>query len=227
MSRATRFQQAEFDRACCARTCRRLRRQPKRKPGEVFAALAGQPHRWARFIADAVTRGAGGHRRAAAFGSPDHVASSRAECRRAMALALRASHRGSRVSSPRLRAPAADIGCTPSSARSGGRARASSGSVGTVGVVAPSGETYGSLTTPDPVALHRTLDRWQGRGHPLATKLSHGLDQHRLEGHASRSVLSPISAAIISIIIRRRCLFRRQARLFSGFDPRARRSSRG
>ena len=31
-------------------------------------------------------------------------------------------------------------------------------SVGTVGVVSPKGETYGSLTTPDPIELHRTLD---------------------------------------------------------------------
>ena len=32
-------------------------------------------------------------------------------------------------------------------------------SIGTVGVVSPQGEKYGSLTTPDPVELHRTLDR--------------------------------------------------------------------
>lgn len=29
-------------------------------------------------------------------------------------------------------------------------------SIGTIGVVSPKGETYGSLTTPDPVELHRT-----------------------------------------------------------------------
>src|SRR5262249_56612180 len=31
-------------------------------------------------------------------------------------------------------------------------------SIGTVGIVSPRRETYGSLTTPDPVELHRSLD---------------------------------------------------------------------
>jgi UDP-N-acetylmuramoyl-L-alanyl-D-glutamate--2,6-diaminopimelate ligase len=59
-----------------------------------------------------------------------------------------------------------------------------SASVGTVGVVAPGRETYGSLTTPDPVALHRTLDELAGEGvtHLAIEASSHGLDQHRLDG---------------------------------------------
>ena len=57
-------------------------------------------------------------------------------------------------------------------------------SIGTIGVVSPQGEIYGSLTTPDPVALHRTLD---GLARADVTHLaieasSHGLDQHRLDG---------------------------------------------
>src|SRR5690606_6561522 len=57
-------------------------------------------------------------------------------------------------------------------------------SVGTVGVVSPRGETYGSLTTPDPVDLHRTLDRLVDEGvtHLALEASSHGLDQHRLDG---------------------------------------------
>jgi len=57
-------------------------------------------------------------------------------------------------------------------------------SVGTVGVVSPKGETYGSLTTPDPIDLHRTLDQLTGEGvTDLALEASsHGLDQHRLDG---------------------------------------------
>src|SRR3974390_3583282 len=35
-------------------------------------------------------------------------------------------------------------------------------SVGTAGVVSPKGVTYGSLTTPDPIELHRTLDHTTG-----------------------------------------------------------------
>ena len=57
-------------------------------------------------------------------------------------------------------------------------------SIGTIGIVSPSGETYGSLTTPDPVALHRSLDALAGDGvtHLAIEASSHGLDQHRLDG---------------------------------------------
>ena len=45
-------------------------------------------------------------------------------------------------------------------------------------------EKYGSLTTPDPVELHRTLDQLAGEGvtHLALEASSHGLDQHRLDG---------------------------------------------
>lgn len=57
-------------------------------------------------------------------------------------------------------------------------------SIGTVGVVRPSGEVYGGLTTPDPVTLHATLDTLAGEGvtHLAFEASSHGLDQHRLDG---------------------------------------------
>ncbi len=57
-------------------------------------------------------------------------------------------------------------------------------SIGTIGVVSPKGEQYGTLTTPDPVQLHRTLDRLAGEGvtHLAFEASSHGLDQHRLDG---------------------------------------------
>jgi UDP-N-acetylmuramoyl-L-alanyl-D-glutamate--2,6-diaminopimelate ligase len=57
-------------------------------------------------------------------------------------------------------------------------------SIGTIGVVSPLGEKYGALTTPDPVELHRTLDRLAGEGvtHLALEASSHGLDQHRLDG---------------------------------------------
>jgi UDP-N-acetylmuramoyl-L-alanyl-D-glutamate--2,6-diaminopimelate ligase len=62
-----------------------------------------------------------------------------------------------------------------------GRAAAS---LGTIGVVAPSGAVYGSLTTPDPATLHQTLDRLAGEGvtHLAMEASSHGLDQRRLDG---------------------------------------------
>jgi UDP-N-acetylmuramoyl-L-alanyl-D-glutamate--2,6-diaminopimelate ligase len=57
-------------------------------------------------------------------------------------------------------------------------------SIGTIGVVSPGGEIYGSLTTPDPVALHGMLDDLAGEGvtHLAMEASSHGLDQHRLDG---------------------------------------------
>jgi len=57
-------------------------------------------------------------------------------------------------------------------------------SIGTVGVVTPAGEEYGALTTPDPVELHRIVDRIAGEGitHLAVEASSHGLDQHRLDG---------------------------------------------
>ena len=58
-------------------------------------------------------------------------------------------------------------------------------SIGTVGLVSPRGETYGSLTTPDPVALHRSIDALagdEGVTHLAIEASSHGLDQSRLDG---------------------------------------------
>ncbi len=63
-------------------------------------------------------------------------------------------------------------------------AGARAASLGTLGIVEPGGGAYGSLTTPDPVALHRDLDRLaRDRVTHLALEASsHGLDQHRLDG---------------------------------------------
>ncbi len=57
-------------------------------------------------------------------------------------------------------------------------------SLGTIGVVKPDGSVYGSLTTPDPVTLHRTLAdlATEGVTHVAFEASSHGLDQRRLDG---------------------------------------------
>ena len=57
-------------------------------------------------------------------------------------------------------------------------------SLGTIGIVAPTGSTYGSLTTPDPIALHESLDRLAGGGitHLALEASSHGIEQRRLDG---------------------------------------------
>ena len=57
-------------------------------------------------------------------------------------------------------------------------------SLGTIGVVTPKKAIYGSLTTPDPVGLHKTLSELAAEGvtHLAMEASSHGLDQHRLDG---------------------------------------------
>lgn len=59
-----------------------------------------------------------------------------------------------------------------------------SASLGTIGVIKPGGAVYGSLTTPDPLTLHKTLDALAGEGvtHLAMEASSHGLDQRRLDG---------------------------------------------
>jgi UDP-N-acetylmuramoyl-L-alanyl-D-glutamate--2,6-diaminopimelate ligase len=57
-------------------------------------------------------------------------------------------------------------------------------SLGTIGLVAPGGAIAGNLTTPDPIALHRTLAEldFDGVTHVAMEASSHGLEQRRLDG---------------------------------------------
>src|SRR5580658_8528341 len=57
-------------------------------------------------------------------------------------------------------------------------------SVGTIGVVSRPVTVYGSLTTPDPIALHKTLAELANAGvtHLAMEASSHGLNQKRLDG---------------------------------------------
>ncbi len=59
-----------------------------------------------------------------------------------------------------------------------------SASIGTIGLVSPKRTVYGSLTTPDPIDLHRQLDEIARDGvtHLAFEASSHGLDQYRLDG---------------------------------------------
>jgi len=60
----------------------------------------------------------------------------------------------------------------------------SSASIGTIGLVSDKRTVYGSLTTPDPIALHRQIDEIARDGvtHLAFEASSHGLDQFRLDG---------------------------------------------
>jgi len=60
-------------------------------------------------------------------------------------------------------------------ARSGQRLGHQSASIGTIGLVSAERTVYGSLTTPDPIALHKQLERIAGEG---VTHLAFGASSH-------------------------------------------------
>ncbi len=152
------------------------------RPGSLFFAMTGSRMDGAAFIPQALRAGA----LAVVADQPTSEAAVVAvpDVRRALALAAARLH---------PRQPGTVIAVTGTSGKTSvtafvrqiwtalGHAAAS---LGTIGVVAPGGSTYGSLTTPDPVTLHQTLDRLAGDGvtHLAVEASSHGLDQHRLDG---------------------------------------------
>ncbi|MCX7306051.1 MAG: UDP-N-acetylmuramoyl-L-alanyl-D-glutamate--2,6-diaminopimelate ligase [Hyphomicrobiales bacterium] len=155
-------------------------------PGMVFVAVAGSKADGASYAADAASRGA------AAI-----VAAKGAQI----------AHPGVPlflVDDPRLalaklaarifpRQPATMVAVTGTSGKTSVAAFTrqiwehvgnASASIGTTGVVAPGRNEYGSLTTPDPVGLHRLLTELADAGvtHAAMEASSHGLDQRRLDG---------------------------------------------
>lgn len=158
----------------------------KVNPGFLFIAIAGNKADGAQYAAKAVEAGAvavaAEHKPAGL--PPSVVFVEVGNARRALALAAARFY---------PRQPATIAAVTGTSGKTsvaaftreiwtalGDRAA----SIGTVGIVSPKGEVYGSLTTPDPVDLHRSLDELAGEGvtHLALEASSHGLDQHRLDG---------------------------------------------
>src|SRR5262245_23626281 len=132
----------------------------KVRPGDVFVAIPGTKADGLQYVAAATAAGA-----AAVLAeqqptslSPDIAFVKVPNARRALALAAARLH---------PRQPATIAAVTGTSGKTSvaaftrqiwqalGRPAAS---IGTVGIVAPGREAYGSLTTPDPVELHRDLD---------------------------------------------------------------------
>ena len=158
------------------------------KPGFLFAALAGTKTDGARFIQDAVTRGA-----IAVMGAPEVAEAAQA-----------AGVRFIPARNPRLKLAelAAEFyGAQPNivAAITGTNGKTSvasfvrqiwayqglkAASLGTLGIDGPSGHSDLGHTTPDPVMLHASLARLKGEGveHLALEASSHGLDQFRLDG---------------------------------------------
>jgi UDP-N-acetylmuramoyl-L-alanyl-D-glutamate--2,6-diaminopimelate ligase len=160
----------------------------KVKPGYLFAALAGTKTDGARFVKDAVARGA-----VAVMGLPSLASD-------VEALGVRFIPE----ENPRLglaRIAAAFYAGQPEivAAVTGTKGKSSivaflreiwtqlgkpAASLGTVGVIGPKGAVPLSHTTPDPVEIHELLAelKQDGVDHLAIEASSHGLDQHRLDG---------------------------------------------
>jgi UDP-N-acetylmuramoyl-L-alanyl-D-glutamate--2,6-diaminopimelate ligase len=155
------------------------------KPGDLFFAIAGSKTDGARFIDAAIAAGA-----VAVAG--DHPPPGEARVpfvttpnpRRALALAAATFY---------PRQPGTIAAVTGTSGKTSvaaftrqiwQRLGHESASIGTIGLVSPKRTIYGSLTTPDPIALHRQLDEIAREGvtHLALEASSHGLDQYRLDG---------------------------------------------
>ena len=157
------------------------------RPGELFVAVAGAKTDGLNFIPQALAAGAAAimAERPPSAPLPAGVAFIKVDdARRALALAA------AKFFSRQPRVIAAVTGTSGKTSVAAfmrqiwtalGHAAAS---IGTVGLVSPQREVYGSLTTPDPVALHRSLDQLAGEGvtHLAIEASSHGLDQRRLDG---------------------------------------------
>jgi UDP-N-acetylmuramoyl-L-alanyl-D-glutamate--2,6-diaminopimelate ligase len=155
------------------------------KPGDLFFALAGSKTDGARFIDSAVASGAvaiaGDHPPQGGLRIPFVTTPNP---RRALALAAAKFY-------PRQPGTIAAVTGTSGKTSVAAFARQiwlrlghASASIGTIGLVSPKRTIYGSLTTPDPIALHRQLDEIAGEGvtHLAFEASSHGLDQYRLDG---------------------------------------------
>ncbi|MDB5591810.1 MAG: UDP-N-acetylmuramyl-tripeptide synthetase [Enterovirga sp.] len=157
------------------------------REGFVFVAVPGTKADGAGFIGDAVARGA-----VAVVGEAERPASLPPEihylrvgdARRALALAAARLHPGQ---------PETIVAVTGTSGKSSvadftrqlfATLGQESASLGTLGIVSSRGASYGSLTTPDPISLHRQLEELAGQGvtHLALEASSHGLAQRRLEG---------------------------------------------
>ncbi|MEZ5812070.1 MAG: UDP-N-acetylmuramoyl-L-alanyl-D-glutamate--2,6-diaminopimelate ligase [Rhizobiaceae bacterium] len=156
------------------------------KPGFVFVALQGSKADGATFAADAAACGAVAIVAApeASIGGLDVPVIASNDPRRALSLmAARFYHRQPET----MVAVTGTAGKTSVAAftrqiwQHAGHAAAS---IGTTGVEAPGRSDYGSLTTPDPVELHRLLAELADAGvtHAAMEASSHGLDQRRLDG---------------------------------------------
>ncbi|RCS25474.1 UDP-N-acetylmuramoyl-L-alanyl-D-glutamate--2,6-diaminopimelate ligase [Phyllobacterium salinisoli] len=158
----------------------------KAERGYLFAALKGSRADGSVFAADAVSRGAVAIIAAhdAEIGAPGVPVIRVEDPRRALALAAAAFYE----KQPEMMVAVTGTSGKTSVASFTRQIWADAGfpaaNIGTTGVFSPTRSAYGSLTTPDPVELHRLLRELADEGvtHAAMEASSHGLDQRRLDG---------------------------------------------
>ncbi|MFB6447310.1 UDP-N-acetylmuramoyl-L-alanyl-D-glutamate--2,6-diaminopimelate ligase [Bradyrhizobium tunisiense] len=154
------------------------------KPGDLFFALAGSKTDGARFIDAAIAAGAvavvGDH---APDGSKVPFVTV-ANPRRALALAAARFFPAQPAAIAAVTGTSGKTSVAAFTRQIWERLGHASASIGTIGLVSPKRTIYGSLTTPDPIALHRQIDEIARDGvtHLAFEASSHGLDQYRLDG---------------------------------------------
>ena len=155
------------------------------KPGDLFFALAGSKTDGARFIASAISSGAvaiaGDHPPPDGIGVPFV---STPNPRRALALAAAKFYPRQPQTIAAVTGTSGKTSVAAFTRQIWQRLGHESASIGTIGLVSPKRTVYGSLTTPDPIALHRQLNQIADDGvtHLAFEASSHGLDQFRLDG---------------------------------------------
>jgi UDP-N-acetylmuramoyl-L-alanyl-D-glutamate--2,6-diaminopimelate ligase len=158
------------------------------KPGYLFAALSGTRANGAAFMSDAVKRGA-----VAVLARPEARADVEKLGVRFIAdenPRLRLARLAAKFFAAQPKTVAAVTGTNGKTSVSvflrqiWAALGYSAASMGTIGVVTPSGEISLAHTTPDPIEVHRILKRLANDGvdHLALEASSHGLDQYRLDG---------------------------------------------
>jgi UDP-N-acetylmuramoyl-L-alanyl-D-glutamate--2,6-diaminopimelate ligase len=155
------------------------------KPGDLFFALAGSKTDGSRFVDAAIASGAvavacerapAGEYRVPFVVTPN--------ARRALALAAARFYPRQPQTIAAVTGTSGKTSVAAFTRQIWQRLGHASASIGTIGLVSPKRTVYGSLTTPDPIALHRQLDEiaHDGVTHLAFEASSHGLDQYRLDG---------------------------------------------
>jgi UDP-N-acetylmuramyl-tripeptide synthetase len=157
----------------------------KVKPGEAFFALAGARQDGLAYAAQAAAQGASiivAERAPREALAAEHIVV--ADARAALAKAA------ARFFPEQPRAIVAITGTSGKTSVAAfvrqiwARLGHDAASMGTLGIVSNKLNVYGSLTTPDPIALHQALDELAHAGvtHLALEASSHGIDQKRLDG---------------------------------------------